>query len=121
MTSKLRVDPRYVKFYVRATGKKNGVATQRAIHFHRCTNADLDSFDPVESTSADLLTSVTTDPDRGLFCIEWDKADVNLHGNENKSNYEILEILVLPCNHRQTHIGDTEDHIPEECIADLDA
>ena len=81
----------------------------------------MDSFDPVESTSADLLTSVTTDPDRGLFCIDWDKADVNLHGNENKSNYEIIEIMVLPCNHRQTHIGDTEDHIPEECIADLDA
>ena len=121
LTSKMKMDPRYVKFYVRTVGKKDGVPTQRAIPFHRCTNDDLAEFDPVEQTSNDLLKALTTDPDRGLFCIEWDKADINLHGNENKKNYEIIEIMVLPCNHRLTHIGDTEDRITEECVADLDA
>ena len=64
---------------------------------------------------------MTTNPDRGFFCIEWDKADMNLHGNENKNDYEILEIMVLPCNHRETHLGGTEDKISDKCIADLDA
>ena len=100
LTSKLKADPRYIKFFVRATGKKDGVATQRAVPFHKCTEADLGEFLPVEPTSVALLDAVTTDPDRGLFCIDWEKADINLHGNENKKNYEILEIMVLPCNMR---------------------
>ena len=43
-----------------------------------------------------------------------------MQGNENKRTYEILEILVLPCNMKLTLIGDTEDRIPDDCIADLD-
>ena len=121
LTSKLKADERYIKFFVRATGKKDGVPTQRSLPFHRCTDADLGGFLPVEPTSVELLTAITTDPDRGLFCIEWDKSEVNLHGNENKKNYEILEIMVLPCNMRQTHLGATEDNISDDCIADLDA
>ena len=121
LTSKNKIDPRYVKFFVRATGKLEGEEVVRAIPFGKCTESDLAEFLPVEPSSAPLLEKLTTDPERGLYCIDWEKADLNLHGNENKKNYQILEIMVLPCNMRQTHIGDTEDHIPDECIAELDA
>ena len=117
----MKLDERYIKFFVRTKGKKDGVPTQSAIPYRRCTDTDLGEFLPVETTSVELLDAVTTDPDRGLFCIEWDKFEVNLHGNENKKNFEILEIMVLPCNMRQTHLGATEDNISDECIADLDA
>ena len=35
-------------------------------------------------------------------------------------NHSQLEIVVLPCNHRLTHIGGTDDRIPDDCEENLD-
>ena len=55
LTSKLSIDERYIKFFVRATGRKDGVDTARTLPFHKCTDADLGEFLPVEKTSVELL------------------------------------------------------------------
>ena len=55
-----------------------------------------------------------------MFCIDWDKADINLYGNENNENYQRLEIALVPCNYIHTKWGYQNDSIAEECIADLE-
>ena len=49
-----------------------------------------------------------------------EEADISIFGNERDRNNMRLEIHVLPCNHRLTHIGGSDDRIPQNCIGDLD-
>lgn len=59
-----------------------------------------------------------TDPERGLFCLDWDKLrDLEIYGSENEDEHQRLEFLMLPCNY--LHKGYAEDTIHPECIADL--
>ena len=120
LTSKLKADPRYIKFFVRRHGKKNGVSYDESIPFAPCTEADMNEFLTPEPGSVDLGEALASDPDRGLYCVNWDGSNINLQGNENKNTFEILEVMVLPCNMKLTTVGDTEDRIPDDCIADLD-
>ena len=41
-----------------------------------------------------------SDPERGLFCIDWDDDDpIEIYGDEIDMNYSRLEILLTPCNY----------------------
>ena len=53
-TAKLKADPRYIKFFVRTVGKKDGVPTQKAVPFHRCSEGDMSEFLAPEPGSVDL-------------------------------------------------------------------
>ena len=53
-TDKLKADPRYIKFFVRTVGKKDGVPTQKAVPFHRCSEGDMSEFLAPEPGSVDL-------------------------------------------------------------------
>ena len=45
---KQKNDPRYVKWLVKLAGFLNGRAFERIYSYHRCTDEDYDSFNPVE-------------------------------------------------------------------------
>lgn len=40
----LKIDPRYVKQYARAAGKRNGKSFAKLLDFHLCTYEDLEAF-----------------------------------------------------------------------------
>ena len=114
----MKHDERYIKTFARMVGKKNGENFSREVKTHRCTEADYAKFLPVSQSSAFLLNELKTDENRGLWCL--DQTGIKLFGNEQDRNESRLEISVLPCNHRLTHIGGAEDRIPDDCVADLD-
>ena len=72
-TKIMKNDPSYVKFLVRLSGKREGKDFQRILPHYKCTDEDYNKFYPVENNSKILLESLKSDPDRGLFCINWDE------------------------------------------------
>ena len=69
----MKNDPRYVKFIVRLAGKREGKDFQRILPHYKCTDEDYNQFYPVEKNSKITLESFKSDPDRGLYCINWDE------------------------------------------------
>ena len=116
-SAEMKHDEKYIKTFARMVGKKNGKVFSQEIKTHRCTEADYAKFLPVSASSAFLLNELKTNERRGLWCL--DQAEIKLFGNEQDLNESRLEISVLPCNHRLTHIGGAEDRIPDDCVADL--
>ena len=100
-------------------GKKNGVAFEDVLPYHNCTDADWAEFPPPSKASKDAFESITSDPKRGMFCIDWSKERL-IYGNENNQNFQRIDILMNPCNYLHTHIGYEGDTIDPECIADLE-
>ena len=47
LDQKHKDDPRYVKWFVRFYGKKDGNRFERHLPYHTCTNEDFDSFYPI--------------------------------------------------------------------------
>lgn len=72
---KQKSDPEFVKFLVGMYGYRNGEEFLRRVPFHKCTDEDYDQFYPVKRQSADLLKEIREDPERGLFCIDWNNED----------------------------------------------
>ena len=50
------------------------------------------------------------------MCLDW--STVQLKGTEFGSNYETVDIILLPCATRETALGGEEDRIPEDCNRD---
>ena len=62
-----------------------------------------------------------SDPERGLYCIDWNDEDpILIYGKEIDMNYSRLEIVFLPCNYLHNQYGYKEDTISPDCIADLE-
>ena len=62
-----------------------------------------------------------SDPERGLYCIDWNDEDPTLiYGKEIYMNYSRLEIIFLPCNYLHNEYGFNEEKISPDCIADLE-
>ena len=46
------------------------------------------------------------DPERGLYCIDWDDDEpLELIGEYNDDNYKQIEILFVPCNYLHTMLN----------------
>ena len=54
-----------------------------------------------------------------MFCLDQTE-DFVINGGENNSEFQYVEILMVPCNYLHTEFGYTEDSIHPDCIADLD-
>ena len=54
-----------------------------------------------------------------MFCID-EFENFVVYGNEKNSEYQRVEVILVPCNYLNTQFGYTEDSIHPECIADLD-
>jgi len=50
----------------------------------------------------------------------FDHEDIVFFGTEITQNSSRLEINILSCNNRLTHLGGVDDRIPEDCVANLD-
>ena len=69
----MKNDPRYVKLLVRFVQNVNGKPVDKVLPFHKCTAKDWAKFAPPSTDSVDLLNKFKTEPDRYLFCIDWEK------------------------------------------------
>ena len=89
LDKQLKDDPRYVKWIVRFVTKVDGVKEERFVDVHKCTAADLDEFAPPSNDSAALLEAYKTDPDRNLFCLDWDELgdDLAIWGVQDDASY----------------------------------
>ena len=72
LDKELKEDPRYVKGFARMYGYKNGKEYEKMISYHKCTAKDFDEFAPPAPESEDLLQTYITDPNRNIYCLDWD-------------------------------------------------
>ena len=63
-------DSRYVKWIVRVFGKKDNEEYEKVLPFHKCTDEDFATFNPVAQRDQGRYDLVTSDPDRGLYCFD---------------------------------------------------
>ena len=82
-------DARYVKSVVRLYGKKDGVAYDRMLDFHVCTEEEYAQFAPPDAGSESLMKMFRTDPKNSLYCIDREKEKDNLKiwGQNKDANY----------------------------------
>ena len=118
----MKNDPRYVKYLFRLFGKRNGVTYERLLTYHNCTDADYEEFYPVIKQSEKTLRDIRSDPERGMFCLDWDDEDpIEVIGSEIDNNYTRLEVVLVPCNYVHQQLGDVGDFIHPECVPDLES
>lgn len=55
-----------------------------------------------------------------LFCIDWDKAEIEMFGTQGSGNYGSFELSLFPCNMRLGYFGADDDLIDSECVYDRD-
>ena len=86
----LKDDSRYVKTIVRQLGRLDGKKYERILPHRRCEPADFDKFYPPVEEAVQMLEWYKTDPNRNLFCIDWDELgdSVEIFGNwQDESKY----------------------------------
>ena len=83
-------DPRYVKWIVRRTGKRNGTNFEEILPFHKCTDADYAGFYPPAKNSQHALKEIREDPKKGLFCLDEWTNDLFIGGDEDTPEWSRL-------------------------------
>lgn len=70
-------------------GKKDGKVFMQMLDFHKCTDKDFEDFAPPSKDTANLFKQLREDPDRGLFCLDWERyGDILASwGNQKMSEY----------------------------------
>lgn len=109
----------YVKYLVRIFGIADGEEYETILNFHECKSSDWDQFPPPAEASRSQFESIRDDPNRGMYCIDWDE-DIQIYGNEKDKQHQRIEIVMAPCNYLHQHLGYEGDVTHEDCIADLD-
>ena len=67
-----------------------------------------------------MLQAIKEDPERGMFCIDWDDDEpYEIQGYEFEDTYTHLDIVMTPCNYIHTKFGYEGDSVNNECIGDL--
>lgn len=80
-TNENRLDERYVKWFVKHTTIIDGKSEAREIPAYRCSDTDYAQFHPIDESAEGLLNKLKLDPKRGLYCIDWNGAGIELQGN----------------------------------------
>ena len=89
-------DPNYVKWVVRMNDYVNQRSIKKIdVKFHKCTEADYESFYPPNPNDADAIAEITSG-NYSLFCIDDDEV-VTIYGRNN-FYYRRFEIMMLPCD-----------------------
>ena len=88
------------------------------IPFHKCTEQDWEQFLEPGKGMGDQISAVRANPKRNMYCIDNFKNFV-IYGNEKNSEYQRVEVVLVPCNYLHTQFGYTEDSIHPDCVSDL--
>ena len=111
-------DPNYIKYLVRYTGKKEGVAYESIVDYHVCTAEELEKVGSPSSESRLTLKKYRGDGSgsskRHLYCIDWDNietGETGVWGTEKDDNYQKMEIVLVPCNYVHNEFGDVNDTV----------
>ena len=82
-------DPRYVKWFVRLFGKKDGERVETHIPFHTCTDEDYDSFYPISPSQETSMKNIRADENAKMICIDWndDSIPFQIYGETSQPNW----------------------------------
>ena len=123
LDKELKEDPRYVKGFARMFGYVNNERYEKMIPYHKCTAEDFDEFAPPAPEAEGLLEDYKNNPNRNLYCMDWDKYSETLAiwgVTFDEVSYQRFEYVLVPCNYVHAEIGPTDDYVADECIADRD-
>ena len=109
-----------MKYFFRLYGKRKGIEYQKILPYHECTDKDYDEFYPAKKQSVPLLKSIREDPDRGMYCIDWndEEAIELINGSSQDDDYARIDVTVTPCNYLHTMLDYEGDSISDDCIGD---
>ena len=121
---KLKNDPKFTKWLIRAYGMKDGEFYEEKLEYHICTDEDYAEFYPIQPRSVGLLDEIKRNPDRGFFCLNWNgEAPYKLWGGENNDDYQRFEVNFLPCNSISDDLGIMKGElgvVSPDCETDLE-
>ena len=81
---------------------------------YKCTAEDLDRFYEPSTKSAGLVKMFK---DKEAFmCLNWN--DLKLRGEDPAENTRTIDVMLMPCNMKETLLASKEDGIPEDCNYD---
>lgn len=115
-----KFDSRYVKYFVRLYGEKDGKSHEKVVSYHECDEKDFELFYPMDPDDETRIVQVKNDEKKGLFCVDPVETDYEVYGGLNSNDYQSVDIVLVPCNYVHAKWGYKEDFVSEECIADLD-
>ena len=46
-----------------------------------------------------------------MFCLDWEREDIEIYGNEKNAEYSRLEVVLVPCNYVHKEYGDVSDTV----------
>ena len=52
------------------------------LDLHQCEQSDWDKFPPPADSSKDTIEKIKKDPNRGMLCLDWDQAELEIFGHE---------------------------------------
>ena len=104
---------------IRIYGKQNGINFQRVLSYHKCTDEEYEEFQPIKQTAAGLLKEIRENPERGMYCIEWNDDDpIKLYGTGHEDDFARIDVIFVPCNYLHTMLDYKGDTIHPECVGD---
>lgn len=116
-TRELRDSERYLKYFFRIFGMKNGEPYQQVIPSRRCNETDWEQFPPPSKDSRDAFEDIKTNAKRGMYCMDMKPEEkMEIFGNENNREYQRIEVIITPCNYINTEFGYKGDFIDPECV-----
>ena len=77
---------------------------------------------PPADNAVYALNRYKTDPNRNLFCLDWDESqdDLELYGYwTDRSKFQRFEFSMNPCNYLHVKNGWDGDTVHPDCVEDL--
>ena len=93
---------------------------EKLLPYHKCDERDFEVFAPISRADETSFEIIKSNPKRGFYCLDWDDDEpFEIYGRESGSNYQRLEVILVPCNYVHKEISDVGDTVKEECKSDL--
>ena len=66
------------------------------------------------------MKKIQDDPDRALFCIDWEKFgdQMDIYGVSHYTDFQYIDMELVPCQYLHTFGGWTGDKVTPECLYD---
>ena len=78
---------------------------------HKCSEKEMARFHPPTKASAGLVNRYKEL--NAFMCL--DMRGVELNGEDPAINTRTIDVMLLPCNMKETMLGGEVDRIPDEC------